>query len=58
MSIRELWSFQKQTCVLLELADYADRNGTVDAAILESIRSDALVIRWQALRAVMARVFC
>ena len=58
MSVGELWGLQKQARVWFALADYADRNETVDAAILLSIQSDALVIRWQACRAIIVRVFC
>lgn len=55
MSVRQLWITQRQAGVILELADYGDRNGA-DRTVTSSLRSDALAIRWRAMQAILTRL--
>jgi hypothetical protein len=55
MSVQDMRNFLKETGLLLEMADYADRNSSVDPAMLQSFRSDALELRCVALRAILVR---
>src|SRR6266536_1331174 len=55
---RRLWGMFREAGVMLEMADYAERNGTsVDLAIVNTLRRDALRIRIDVLKALVGRAY-
>ena len=55
---RGLWVMFKNAKVMLEMADYADRNtDTLDRLLLETLRSDAMQIRVNVLAALAQYAF-
>jgi hypothetical protein len=53
-----LWVIYQNACILLEMADFADRHGKgVDRLLLENLRSDAMQIRLCVLMALAQYAF-